>query len=79
MGRPWDVRRRMNRVLARFDVFRADIQEIFGMHYELPELGPLGASGLANPRDFEHPIAHFDVDQTNWEGAPLPLSPPSSD
>ncbi|GJE85535.1 homogentisate 1,2-dioxygenase [Phanerochaete sordida] len=43
------------------------VQEIFGMHYELPELGPLGASGLANPRDFEHPIAHFDVDQTQWE------------
>ncbi|GJE85537.1 homogentisate 1,2-dioxygenase [Phanerochaete sordida] len=43
------------------------IQEIFGMHYELPELGPLGASGLANPRDFEHPVAHFDVDQSDWE------------
>lgn len=44
-----------------------DIQEIFGFHYELAELGPLGASGLANPRDFEHPIAHFDIDQTPWE------------
>lgn len=43
------------------------IQEIFGMHYELPDLGPLGASGLANVRDFEHPVAHFDIDQTPWE------------
>ncbi|KIP08015.1 hypothetical protein PHLGIDRAFT_88764 [Phlebiopsis gigantea 11061_1 CR5-6] len=42
------------------------IQEIFGSHYALPELGPLGASGLANIRDFEHPIAHFDIDQTPW-------------
>lgn len=46
----------------------ADIQEIFGSHYALPELGPLGASGLANIRDFEHPIAHFDIDQTPWNG-----------
>ena len=45
---------------------RTDVQEIFGSHYVLPELGPLGASGLANVRDFEHPIAHFDIDQTPW-------------
>ncbi|EKM57782.1 uncharacterized protein PHACADRAFT_251625 [Phanerochaete carnosa HHB-10118-sp] len=43
------------------------IQEIFGMHYELPDLGVIGSHGLANPRDFEHPVAHFDVDQTAWE------------
>lgn len=43
------------------------IQEIFGTHYALPELGPLGASGLANVRDFEHPVAHFDIDQTPWD------------
>jgi homogentisate 1,2-dioxygenase len=46
---------------------RGYIQEIFGSHYELPELGPLGANGLANPRDFEHPIASFDIDQSPWE------------
>ena len=50
------------------DKFCVDIQEIFGSHYELPELGPLGANGLANVRDFEHPIAHFDIDQTPWDG-----------
>lgn len=44
-----------------------DVQEIFGTHFELPELGPLGANGLANPRDFEFPIASFDVDQSPWE------------
>ena len=44
-----------------------DIQEIYGSHYELPELGPLGANGLANPRDFEHPVASFDIDQSPWE------------
>lgn len=45
-----------------------DIQEIFGSHYELPELGPLGANGLANVRDFEHPVASFEIDQSPWEG-----------
>lgn len=45
-----------------------DIQEIFGSHYELPELGPIGANGLANVRDFEHPVASFEIDQSPWEG-----------
>lgn len=44
-----------------------DIQEIYGSHYELPELGPLGGSGLASPRDFESPLASFDIDQSSWE------------
>ena len=45
----------------------ADIQEIFGSQFELPELGPLGTHGLANTRDFESPVASFDVDQSPWE------------
>ncbi|KAI0073861.1 homogentisate 1,2-dioxygenase [Panus rudis PR-1116 ss-1] len=57
----------------KFQVFLPDgpsrgyIQEIYNAHYELPELGPLGANGMANPRDFEHPIASFDVDRSDWE------------
>ncbi|ETW82786.1 homogentisate 1,2-dioxygenase A1 [Heterobasidion irregulare TC 32-1] len=46
---------------------RGYIQEIFGSQFELPELGPLGTHGLANPRDFETPVASFDVDQSPWE------------
>ncbi|THU86654.1 homogentisate 1,2-dioxygenase [Dendrothele bispora CBS 962.96] len=46
---------------------RGYIQEIYGSHYTLPELGPLGGHGLANPRDFEHPVASFDIDQSPWE------------
>lgn len=46
---------------------RGYIQELYGAHYELPELGPLGANGMANVRDFEHPVASFDVDQSDWE------------
>ncbi|KAG8782749.1 hypothetical protein FRC12_020458 [Ceratobasidium sp. 428] len=46
---------------------RGYVQEIFGSHFELPELGPLGANGLANPRDFEFPVASFELDQSPWE------------
>ncbi|KAI9354892.1 homogentisate 1,2-dioxygenase [Zopfochytrium polystomum] len=28
-------------------------------HWELPDLGPIGANGLANPRDFHYPSADF--------------------
>jgi homogentisate 1,2-dioxygenase len=45
----------------------SDIQEIFGSHFELPELGALGGNGLANRRDFETPVACFEVDQSPWE------------
>lgn len=47
-------------------VGRGYIQEVFGSHYELPELGPVGSNGMALSRDFEIPVASFDVDQTQW-------------
>jgi homogentisate 1,2-dioxygenase len=34
--------------------------EVFGAHFKIPDLGPIGANGLANPRDFLHPVAAFD-------------------
>ncbi|VUC20533.1 unnamed protein product [Clonostachys rosea] len=40
---------------------RGYILEIWGSNWELPELGPLGANGLANPRDFLHPVAAYQV------------------
>ncbi|KAL8396531.1 hypothetical protein RB594_009950 [Gaeumannomyces avenae] len=46
---------------------RGYVQELFGSHYELPELGPMGSNGLAMPRDFEFPIASFDLDNSEWE------------
>ncbi|KAH6665000.1 putative homogentisate 1,2-dioxygenase [Halenospora varia] len=42
------------------------INEVFGSHFELPDLGPIGANGLAHPRDFETPLASFDLDQSPW-------------
>jgi homogentisate 1,2-dioxygenase len=39
------------------------ILEIFKGHFELPNLGPIGANGLANPRDFYMPVAAYeDID-----------------
>ena len=39
------------------------VAENYGAPFRLPDLGPIGANGLANPRDFETPVAAFeDVD-----------------
>jgi len=43
---------------------RGYVAENHGLPLRLPELGPLGSNGLANPRDFETPNAWFeDMDQ----------------
>ncbi len=39
---------------------RGYICENYGLTFRLPELGPIGANGLANPRDFEAPVAAFE-------------------
>ena len=41
---------------------RGYILEVFNGHFELPDLGPIGANGLANPHHFLYPEAQeFDV------------------
>lgn len=40
---------------------RGYILEVFNGHFELPELGPIGANGLANPRHFLYPVAAFET------------------
>ncbi len=39
---------------------RGYVCENYGALLRLPELGPIGANGLANPRDFETPAARFE-------------------
>ena len=46
---------------------RGYLAENFGMPFQLPELGPIGANGLANPRDFEIPTASFETKAGNLE------------
>jgi homogentisate 1,2-dioxygenase len=45
---------------------RGYVAENYGHLLRLPDLGPIGANGLANPRDFETPAAWFeDSDETH--------------
>jgi homogentisate 1,2-dioxygenase len=39
---------------------RGYVCENYGAPFRLPELGPVGANGLANARDFLHPVAWFE-------------------
>jgi homogentisate 1,2-dioxygenase len=39
---------------------RGYILEVFGGHFIIPDLGPIGANGLANPRHFETPVALYE-------------------
>ncbi|KAF9588132.1 hypothetical protein IFM89_007608 [Coptis chinensis] len=41
---------------------RGYVAEVFGAHFQLPDLGPIGANGLASPRDFLVPTAWFSKD-----------------
>jgi homogentisate 1,2-dioxygenase len=46
---------------------RGYVCENFGANFRLPDLGPIGANGLAHPRDFLTPVARFeDVDAPHW-------------
>ena len=47
-------------VLLLDDKARGYVCENFGLPFRLPELGVVGANGLANPRDFEVPEAAFE-------------------
>jgi len=39
---------------------RGYIAEVFSGHFKIPDLGPIGANGLANPRDFKAPVAWYE-------------------
>jgi homogentisate 1,2-dioxygenase len=46
---------------------RGYVCENYGQPFRLPELGPIGANGLANARDFLSPIAWFEDNATSTE------------
>jgi homogentisate 1,2-dioxygenase len=48
------------RVIVRDGPSRGYVAENYGLPLRLPDLGPIGANGLANPRDFETPTAWFE-------------------
>lgn len=41
---------------------RGYICEVIGKRFVLPDLGPIGANGLANPRDFLYPVAWMEAE-----------------
>jgi homogentisate 1,2-dioxygenase len=54
-------------VMLLDDAARGYVLENYGAAFRLPELGPIGANGLANPRDFETPQAWFEDRDTPTE------------
>ncbi len=46
---------------------RGYLCENYGQPFRLPELGPIGANGLANPRDFLTPVAEYDDTDGEFE------------
>ena len=45
---------------------RGYICEVYNGHYKIPDLGPIGANGLANPRDFLTPVAAYEKREAKW-------------
>jgi homogentisate 1,2-dioxygenase len=46
---------------------RGYVAENHGQPFRLPDLGPIGSNGLANPRDFETPVAWFEDVEGEYE------------
>jgi homogentisate 1,2-dioxygenase len=46
---------------------RGYICENYGQPFRLPDLGPIGANGLANPRDFLTPVAAYEDQDGEFE------------
>ena len=46
---------------------RGYVCENYGALLKLPDLGPIGSNGLANPRDFLSPVAAYEEDEGEFE------------
>ena len=49
------------------DSARGYVCENFGAPFRLPDLGVIGSNGLANPRDFQTPVAWYDDRDSRFE------------
>jgi len=47
-------------IVLRDAFARGYLGEVFGRHFVLPERGPVGANGLADPRHFRAPVAWYE-------------------
>lgn len=57
----------LTNVRATGTAARGYICENYGSQFRLPDLGPIGANGLANPRDFETPVAWYEDVEGEFE------------
>eukprot|EP01063_Lacrimia_lanifica_P005601 TRINITY_DN1335_c0_g1_i1.p1 TRINITY_DN1335_c0_g1~~TRINITY_DN1335_c0_g1_i1.p1 ORF type:complete len:452 (+),score=198.72 TRINITY_DN1335_c0_g1_i1:52-1407(+) len=48
-------------------VCRGYVCEVFDGHFQIPDLGPIGANGLANSRDFLCPTAWYEDAKTDFK------------
>jgi homogentisate 1,2-dioxygenase len=55
------------RVVLNTGSARGYVLENYGALLTLPERGPIGANGLANPRDFRYPVAAYEADERTVE------------
>ncbi|HEX4884052.1 MAG TPA: homogentisate 1,2-dioxygenase [Casimicrobiaceae bacterium] len=46
---------------------RGYVCENFGALFRIPDMGPIGSNGLANPRDFETPVASYEDREGDFE------------
>ncbi|RTE70024.1 hypothetical protein BHE90_015589 [Fusarium euwallaceae] len=56
---PRGIKHRIS-LVEGYEAARGYLIELYGSRWELPTLGPIGCSGLANPRDFLTPVAFVD-------------------
>lgn len=61
-----DKRGQNEKPTSPLDFARGYILEVYDGHFELPDLGPIGANGLANPQDFFYPRAAYADDRRQW-------------
>lgn len=55
------------RVILLEEQARGYVCENYGAMFRLPELGPIGANGLANPRDFLTPVASYEDTEGDFQ------------
>lgn len=55
------------RVVLEAAIARGYICENFGQPFRIPDLGPIGSNGLANPRDFLAPVAAYEDREGDFE------------
>ncbi|XP_051158782.1 homogentisate 1,2-dioxygenase isoform X1 [Leptopilina boulardi] len=61
------IQRGMRFSVTVFGPSRGYILEVFDNHFQLPNLGPIGANGLASPRDFETPSAWYEERDVDYK------------